>query len=74
MVGKAQLRSALERVRAKPGCGKPLVGTLAGCRSVRVVGSENRLVYRVLSDSLILVLAVERRRGDTVYNVAATRI
>jgi len=39
-----------------------------------VVGSENRLVYRVLSDSLILVLAVERRRGDTVYNVAATRI
>jgi mRNA interferase RelE/StbE len=54
--------------------GKPLIGELAGFRSVRAVGQRYRIVYRVERREItVLVVAVGRRRsgekGD-VYELA----
>lgn len=74
LVPKAQLRRAVVRLEQNPEVGKPLVRELAGCRSIRLAGSENRLVYRYHFDSdLVEVIAIERRRDDAAYDVAAAR-
>ena len=59
----------------EPEAGKPLVRELAGCRSIRIGGSENRLVYRYHRDAeLVEMIAIERRRGGEAYEVAAQRL
>jgi Txe/YoeB family toxin of Txe-Axe toxin-antitoxin module len=47
IVPRDKLKSTLRELERNPNGGKPLSRALAGCRSVRIVGSENRLVYRV---------------------------
>jgi mRNA-degrading endonuclease RelE of RelBE toxin-antitoxin system len=75
LVSKAQLRAAVRRLEETPEAGKPLLRELAGCRSIRVRGSENRLVYRYHRDAdLVEVIAIERRRDDDAYNVALLRL
>ncbi len=54
--------------------GKPLIGELAGFRSVRAVGQRYRIVYRVeRREVVVLIVAVGRRRsgnrGD-IYELA----
>ena len=74
LVAKGQLRRAVARLESDPEVGKPLVRELAGCRSIRVGGSENRLVYRYHREAdLVEVLATERRRDGEAYDVAARR-
>jgi mRNA-degrading endonuclease RelE of RelBE toxin-antitoxin system len=74
LVPKHQLRKTVERLERDPEAGKPLVRDLAGCRSVRVGGSLNRLVYRYHRESdLIEVIAIERRRDSEAYDVASRR-
>jgi mRNA-degrading endonuclease RelE of RelBE toxin-antitoxin system len=74
LVPRSQLVQAIRRIRDAPEVGKPLRGRLTGCRSVRVGGSENRLVYlhRIEEDEVI-VLAIGRRRDDEVYQTAGGR-
>lgn len=54
--------------------GKPLIGELAGFRSVRAVGQRYRIVYRVERRAVtVLIVAVGRRRsGDKsdIYQLA----
>jgi mRNA interferase RelE/StbE len=54
--------------------GKPLIGELAGFRSVRAVGQRYRIVYRVERQEVtVLIIAVGRRRsGDKsdIYELA----
>ena len=74
LVPKNQLRKAVARLEREPEAGKPLVRELAGCRSIRVGGSENRLVYRYHPEAdLVEVIAIERRRDGAAYDVAAQR-
>ena len=53
---------------------KPLIGELAGFRSVRAVGQRYRIVYRVeRREVVVLIVAVGRRRaGDKsdIYELA----
>jgi mRNA interferase RelE/StbE len=54
--------------------GKPLIGELAGFRSIRAVGQRYRIVFRVESrEVLVLIVAVGRRRsgdGNDIYELA----
>ncbi len=54
--------------------GKPLLGPLARCRSVRAVGQRYRIVYQVVRRTVVVVIvAVGRRKeGDRadVYALA----
>ena len=54
--------------------GKPLIGELAGFRSVRAIGQRYRIVYRVeRREVTVLIVAVGRRRsGDKsdIYELA----
>ena len=54
--------------------GKPLIGELAGFRSVRAAGQRYRIVYRVeRREIIVLIVAVGRRRsGDKgdIYELA----
>lgn len=54
--------------------GKPLIGELAGFRSVWAVGQRHRIVYRVeRREVVVLIVAVGRRRaGDKsdIYELA----
>lgn len=53
--------------------GKPLRGSLAGCRRIRV--GNTRIVYRVERGKLVvLVIAVGARRDDEVYEAAEGRV
>jgi mRNA-degrading endonuclease RelE of RelBE toxin-antitoxin system len=74
LVRRDQLVAVVRQIRNDPTCGKPLRGPLAGCRSKRIGGSENRIVYhhRVEEDEVI-ILAIGRRRDDAVYDTAARR-
>jgi mRNA-degrading endonuclease RelE of RelBE toxin-antitoxin system len=75
IVSKEQLRKARRRLEENPEVGKPLVRELAGCRSIRVGGSENRLVYRYHRDAdLVEVIAIERRREGEAYQAAGGRL
>jgi mRNA-degrading endonuclease RelE of RelBE toxin-antitoxin system len=73
-VPKDKLRAAFKRLEADPDCGKPLTRKLSGCYSVRVGGSENRLIYRKHPPDLVEVVAVGRRRGGEVHVVAEGRL
>jgi len=45
-----------------------------GCYSIRVGGSENRIVYMYSQDrDEVTILAIGRRRESAVYDVAAKR-
>ncbi len=72
-VPEAQLRATLRLLAQDPTRGKPLARSLRGCRSIRIVGAENRLVYRIAGDQVV-VLAIGRRRESAVYNVAERRV
>lgn len=75
LVPKEQLRRARRRLEESPLAGKPLKRELVGCRSIRVGGSENRLVYRYHEDEdLVEVLAIERRREGEAYHQAVGRV
>ncbi len=54
--------------------GKPLIGELAGFRSVRAVGQRYRIVYRIERQEVtVLVVAVARRRSGhkrDIYELA----
>ena len=54
--------------------GKPLIGELAGFRSIRAVGQRYRIVYRVERlEITVLIVAIDRRRaGDKrdIYELA----
>jgi len=54
--------------------GKPLIGELAGLRSVRAVGQRYRIVYRVERQEVtVLIVAVGRRRSgekSDIYELA----
>jgi mRNA-degrading endonuclease RelE of RelBE toxin-antitoxin system len=68
-----QLKQAFRRLEIDPTVGKPLVRELKGCRSIRVGGSENRLVYRIDGD-VVEVLAVGRRREGEIHSTAERRL
>jgi mRNA-degrading endonuclease RelE of RelBE toxin-antitoxin system len=69
------LRRACRRLQESPEVGKPLGRELAGCRSIRIGGSESRLVYRYhRAIDLVEVIAIERRRGGEAYDVATARV
>jgi mRNA-degrading endonuclease RelE of RelBE toxin-antitoxin system len=72
-VPREQLVQALRRLEREPDWGKPLVRELKGCRSVRIGGSENRLVYRAHEDT-VEVLAIGRRRESEVHRDAERRL
>jgi mRNA-degrading endonuclease RelE of RelBE toxin-antitoxin system len=75
LVQKSKLRAAVDDLARNPEVGKPLVGPLMGCRRIRVGGSENRLVYRILEEqSKVEVIAIGRRRDDQVYKTATKRM
>jgi mRNA-degrading endonuclease RelE of RelBE toxin-antitoxin system len=75
LVSEAHLKKALRRLRDNPTVGKALVDELAGCRSIRVGGVENRIVYRHdIERDMVEVLAIERRRDDKVYKLAKKRL
>ncbi|MFJ4389810.1 type II toxin-antitoxin system RelE family toxin [Pseudomonas soli] len=52
--------------------GKPLRGTLAGCRRIRT--GDIRIVYHINGTEVALVLCIGARRDDEVYDAANRRI
>ncbi len=72
LVPRAKLKEALRELEQDPESGKPLGRELKGCWSIRIGGSENRLVYRIDGDD-VEVLAIGRRRDEEVYDVAKQR-
>lgn len=72
-VPRDQLVQALRRLEREPEWGKPLIRELKGCRSVRLGGAENRLIYRLHGD-IVEVLAVGRRREAEVHADAEKRL
>jgi mRNA interferase RelE/StbE len=53
--------------------GKPLNGSLAGCRRIRT--GDTRIVYRVDGKAIeVLIVAVGARRDSEVYDAAKKRI
>jgi mRNA-degrading endonuclease RelE of RelBE toxin-antitoxin system len=70
-----KIKQAFRLLRDDPERGKPLRRRLTGCRSLRIGGSENRLVYRYHRDvDLVEILALERRRDDQAYATAESRL
>lgn len=72
LVSRSKLEERLRELERDPERGKPLRGTLKGCRSIRIEG-ENRLVYVVRGD-VVEVLAVGRRRDAEAYNTVLNRM
>ncbi len=69
-----KLKAACRDLKRDPLRGKPLTGTLMGCYSIRIGGSENRLVYTYSNDrDEVTILAIGRRRESAVYAVASKR-
>lgn len=53
--------------------GKPLRGTLSGCRRIRT--GDTRIVYRVNGQKIqVLIIAVGARRDKEVYDAAEDRV
>ncbi|WP_240160280.1 type II toxin-antitoxin system RelE family toxin [Pseudomonas proteolytica] len=53
--------------------GKPLRGSLAGCRRIR--SGDTRIVYRVDGNAIqVLIVAVGARRDKEVYDAAKRRV
>lgn len=59
-----KIRDRIEALKQDPEKqGKPLAGELAGCRSLRAVGQRYRIIYRVESQKiLVLVVAIGIRK------------
>jgi mRNA-degrading endonuclease RelE of RelBE toxin-antitoxin system len=75
LVPRELLRRARRRLEETPEAGKPLGRELAGCLSIRIGGSGNRLVYRYHREvDLVEVIAIERRREGEAYDQAARRL
>lgn len=75
LVPDAKLKEALRLLEREPTRGKPLTRELAGCRSLRIGGSETRLIYRLLErGQLVEVLAIGRRREGESHDTAARRM
>lgn len=74
VVPKAKLKEAFRKLAQEPESGKPLVRALSGCRSIRVGGSENRLIYRVLPGPVVEILAIGRRRDSEIHDLAERRV
>ena len=73
----ASVKAALRKLRDNPDAGKKLGGALKGCQSIRLEGSENRIVYRQLDigdRTVVEVLAIEKRRASKAYAQAEKRI
>lgn len=77
-LGTAQARRILAVIRERIAegepdkLGKPLRGTLAGCRRIRT--GEVRIVYRIQGSEIVFVLCVGARRDDEVYESAVQRV
>lgn len=55
--------------------GSELHGTLAGCYKIKLRAQGYRLVYQVRDEALVvLVIAIDRRDKDRVYQAALKRI
>ena len=62
-----------ELAKAPEQQGKPLIGELAGFRSVRAVGQRYRIVYRVERREIVVIVAAGRRRSadkSDIYELA----
>lgn len=77
-LGRAEAQRVLKVVRERIAqgepdkLGKPLRGTLAGCRRIRT--GDVRIVYRINGTEIVLVLCVGARRDDEVYDTANRRV
>lgn len=72
---REKLVSVIDRLAEEPEKqGKPMVGELAGFRSIRAVGQRYRIVYAVKGGEIVvIVVAVGIRRDgarDDIYNLA----
>lgn len=78
LLGRAQAQRVLKVIRERiiqgepDKLGKPLRGTLAGCRRIRT--GDVRIVYRINGTEIVLVLCVGARRDDEVYEAAIRRV
>jgi mRNA interferase RelE/StbE len=71
-VFKKQLEARLENPHFP---GSELHGSLAGCYKIKLRAQGYRLVYQVRDEVLVvLVIAIDRRDKDKVYQVALRRI
>jgi mRNA interferase RelE/StbE len=62
---KEKLRDRIEQLKVEPEKqGKALVDNLAGLRSIRAVGQRYRIVYKVNSDTIVVLIAGVGRRKD----------
>ncbi|WP_082120356.1 type II toxin-antitoxin system RelE family toxin [Pseudomonas sp. CCOS 191] len=77
-LGRAEAQRVLKVVRERIAqgepdkLGKPLRGTLAGCRRIRT--GDIRIVCRINGTEVVLVLCSGARRDDEVYDAANRRI
>ena len=78
-LGRYQARAVLKTIesRIRDGnpdmTGKPLSGSLAGCRRIRT--GDVRIVYRIHAEIIeVLIVAVGPRRNDEVYRTASKRV
>lgn len=65
-------QSADQLAKAPEQEGKPLIGELAGFRSVRAVGQRYRIVYRIERREVTVLIVARRRSGDKsdIYELA----
>lgn len=70
---RAKIAERIDRLVEEPEKqGKPLIGELAGYRSVRAAGQRYRIVYQVVREQiLVLVVAVGRRRAGSHEDIYA---
>lgn len=70
---RESLRDRVDALRDDPEKqGKPLVGELAGFRSLRAVGQRYRIIYRVESERVVVfVVAVGMRREGSKSDIYA---
>ena len=73
---KEPLRKALKARLDNPVVpGSALRGDLAGCYKIKLQKLGYRLIYRVLDETLIvLVISVGKRDGEAVYTAAIKRL
>lgn len=78
-IGQAEARTILSVItkRIQNGeqekLGKPLAGTLSGCRRIRT--GNTRIVYRIHAGSIeVFIIAVGNRRNSEVYAAAEKRL
>ena len=72
---RPRVEAALLKLTTDPQLrGYPLGGNLAGFRSLVVGKKKIRIVFKVISDQVVVfVIAIGHRRNDEVYLKAATR-